>query len=88
MECDPTRMCELLVGLGEVDLVGVNDSGEGQRWRWLSVPVRPVRCVRAVAGWCGRRVIGLIAFQMLLCFANACRGVFEESVEVAGDVAF
>ena len=24
----PTRMCEKLVGLGEVDLVGINDSGE------------------------------------------------------------
>ena len=29
MEADPTRMCELLVGLGDVDLVGINDSGEG-----------------------------------------------------------
>ena len=29
MECDPTRMCELLVGLGEVDLVGIDDGGEG-----------------------------------------------------------
>ena len=28
MEADPTRMCELLVGLGDVDLVGINDSGE------------------------------------------------------------
>ena len=28
MECDPTRMCEKLVGLGEVDLVGINDLGE------------------------------------------------------------
>ena len=27
MECDPTRMCERLVGLGEVDLVGINDLG-------------------------------------------------------------
>ena len=25
----PARMCELLVGLGEVDLVGVNEWGEG-----------------------------------------------------------
>ena len=29
MEADPTRMCEKLVGLGDVDLVGINDSGEG-----------------------------------------------------------
>ena len=27
MECDPARMCEKLVGLGEVDLVGINDLG-------------------------------------------------------------
>ena len=25
----PARMCELLVGLGDVDLVGVNEWGEG-----------------------------------------------------------
>ena len=29
MEADPTRMCEKLVGLGEVDLVGINDAGDG-----------------------------------------------------------
>ena len=27
MEADPGRMCDLLVGLGEVDLVGADDSG-------------------------------------------------------------
>ena len=27
MEADPTRMCELLVGLGDVDLAGVGDLG-------------------------------------------------------------
>ncbi len=30
METDPTRMCELLVGLGEVELVGIDDAGEGE----------------------------------------------------------
>ena len=25
----PARMCEMLVGLSDVDLVGINDSGEG-----------------------------------------------------------
>ena len=29
MECEPRRMCELLVGLGEVDLVGIDEGGEG-----------------------------------------------------------
>ena len=28
MEADPCAMCEKLVGLGEVDLVGINDLGE------------------------------------------------------------
>ena len=28
MEADPTRMCELLVGLGDVDLVGIDVRGE------------------------------------------------------------
>ncbi len=45
MEADPARMFELLVGLGEVDLVGINESGEGHHWRWWSVvpevPARP-----------------------------------------------
>ena len=39
MECDPTCMCELLVGLGEVDLVGVDDLGEGS-------PLEVVICSR------------------------------------------
>ena len=30
MEADPTRMCELLVGLGDVDLVGIDNLGEGE----------------------------------------------------------
>ena len=25
MECDPTRVCELLVGLGDVEVLGVED---------------------------------------------------------------
>ena len=25
MECDPTRVCELLVGLGDVEVLGVDD---------------------------------------------------------------
>ena len=29
MEADPTRVCELLVRLGDVELVGIDDLGEG-----------------------------------------------------------
>ena len=32
MESDPTLMCELLVGLGEVDVVGKSDDGRGPLW--------------------------------------------------------
>ena len=32
MESDPTLMCELLVGLGEVDVVGINGDGKGPLW--------------------------------------------------------
>ena len=28
-ERGPARMCEKLVGVGEIDLVGINDLGEG-----------------------------------------------------------
>ena len=29
MEYDPTRMCELLVGLGDVEVLSVDDEGGG-----------------------------------------------------------
>ena len=29
MECDPTRVCELLVGLGDVEVLGVDDDAGG-----------------------------------------------------------
>ena len=39
MEADPTRMCELLVGLGDVGLVGIDvrgeDAPEAAAVRWL-----------------------------------------------------
>ena len=39
MEYDPTRMCELLVGLGDVEVLSVGDEGGGPlrvhvRWRF------------------------------------------------------
>ena len=52
MEADPTRMCELLIGLGEVDLVRVNDSGEGTP---LEVVIR-CRKPRPSCEACGGRV--------------------------------
>ena len=52
METDPTRMCEKLVGLGEVDLVGIDDSGEGTP---LRVVIRS-RKARPTCLACGGRV--------------------------------
>ena len=52
MEADPTRMRELLGGLGEVDLVGINDSGDGAP---LEVMIRS-RKARPVCGACGGSV--------------------------------
>ena len=51
METDGRRMCELLVGLGEVDLVGVEEL-VGDR---LGVTIRS-RGPRPVCGQCGVRV--------------------------------
>ena len=48
MECDPTRVCELLVGLGDVEIVGVDDAAEGQ----LRVHIRG-RAPRPLCGGCG-----------------------------------
>ncbi len=51
MVVDPTLMCELLVGLGVVDVVGVEERGNGSLW----VTVR-TRSERPVCGVCGGRV--------------------------------
>ena len=52
METDPTRMSELLVVLGEVELVGIDDGGEGD-------PLEVVICSRQsrpMCEACGGRV--------------------------------
>ena len=48
MEYDPTRMCELLVGLGDVEVLSVDDEGGGP----LRVHVR-CRAARPPCGGCG-----------------------------------
>ena len=48
MEYDPTRMCELLVGLGDVEVLSVGDEGGGP----LGVHVR-CRAARPPCGGCG-----------------------------------
>ena len=51
MECDPTRVCELLVGLGDVEVLGVDDEpGEP-----LRVHIRR-RAGRPDCGGCGGRL--------------------------------
>ena len=51
MECDPTRVCELLVGLGDVEVLGVEDDA-GAR---LRVHIR-CRSTRPDCGVCGVRL--------------------------------
>ena len=51
MEYDPTRMCELLVGLGDVEVLSVDDEGGGP----LRVHVR-CRAARPACGGCGQRL--------------------------------
>ena len=48
MECDPTRVCELIVGLGDVEVLGVDD----EQGTPLRVHVRR-RAERPVCGLCG-----------------------------------
>ena len=46
MECDPMRMCELLVGLGDVEVLGVDDEG-------VDKPLRVHVRRRALSPRCG-----------------------------------
>ena len=58
MEQDPTRMCELLVGLGDVDVVGVEDEPSGP----LVVHIRLFGFKRGVGSamrWVGASRIGV-----------------------------
>ena len=51
MEADPARMCAKLVGLGDVDLVGIDDRGEDEPLAVIS------SCkTRPTCGGCGSRV--------------------------------
>ena len=66
METDPTRMCELLVGLPDVDVVGV-----GEWPSWLRIVIR-TRGSRAACASCataahdhGRREVGLSATEAI-----------------------
>ena len=51
MECDPTRMCELLVGLGDVEVLSVGDEGGGAVAGACALPGGEA----AVWGLCGAR---------------------------------
>ena len=68
MEYDPTRMCELLVGLGDVEVLSVDDEGGGP----LRVHVR-CRAARPPCGGCGCGCRKLGRGWCALCFArSAC----------------
>ena len=60
MEYDPTRMCELLVGLGDVEVLSVDD-GPGEP---LGVHVR-CRAARPACGDCGGPVSLFVVSERL-----------------------
>ncbi len=51
VEVDPTRMCELLVGLPEVTVLGIVDEADGPLWVHVET-----RAVRPVCAGCGSPV--------------------------------
>ena len=59
MEADPTRMCELLVGLGDVDLVGIDDLGEDAPLEVVIRSRRPRPTCETCGSRCGLRAIGV-----------------------------
>ena len=72
MEYDPTRMCELLVGLGDVEVLSVDD-GPGEP---LGVHVR-CRAARPACGDCGGPVWSdgerAVVLVDLPAFGRPCR---------------
>ena len=68
MEQDPTRICELLVGLGDVDVVGVDDEATEPLVVHIQTRSRPV------CGGCGGLVWskGTSAVRLVDLPANPC----------------
>ena len=62
MECDPTRVCEVLVGLGDVEVLGVDDeTAEPLRVHIRGRTLRPACEVCGGALWSdGERRVGLV----------------------------
>ena len=75
-------MCELLVGLGEVDLVGINDSGGCAPLEVVIRCRKPLRCAKAVVGRCGRRAIGVWCWWTFLRSAGRFAAVAEAPLAV------
>ena len=79
MEADPTRMCEKLVGLGEVDLVGINDPGEDAPLEVVigSRKARPLCVACGGSVWSkGYRSVVLVD---LPAFGRACAAAVAET---------
>ena len=76
MEQDPTRICELLVGLGDVDVVGVDDEATEPLVVHIQTRSRPV------CGGCGGLVwskgTSLVRLVDLPAFGRAVRLVWHK----------
>ena len=58
MECKHKRMCEVLVGLGDVDILEVGEPLDGALVAEVRTVGVPVRCARAAGAGCGRKARG------------------------------
>lgn len=79
METDPTRMCELLVGLPDVDVLAVTDAGDGESLLVIEVSSR------ADQGWCSKcgvkariKDITSVALVDMTCFGRSARLVWHK----------
>ena len=74
MEQDPTRICELLVGLGDVDVLGVNDEPAGPLVVHVRTRHRPVCSGRGGLVW--SKDTSLVRLVDLPAFGRAVRLVW------------
>ena len=78
MECDPTRVCELLVGLGDVEVLGVDDAAGGPlRVHIRGRAPRPA-CERCGRGRCGQTASGRVELVDLPAFGRPARLVWHK----------
>ena len=77
MECNPTRVCELLVGLPEVNVLGVDDDGDGPLRVHVESRVERVWC-RGCGGRAAVKDRPRVELVDLPCFGRPTRLVWHK----------